>query len=122
MADVSERLLKLRPVTFRYKPSAAQGDKSVQYGLIAEEVAEVFPELVVFDKDGRPDAVKYQVLTPILLNELKLQKRQFAEQLNSQAAQNRELTERINTQAEQVRRLEAAVAALQASPQRNTQP
>ena len=70
MADASERLLKLRPVTFRYKKPNAQGEKPVQYGLIAEEVAEVFPELVVYNKEGKPETVAYHLLASLLLNEL----------------------------------------------------
>jgi hypothetical protein len=59
MAEASERLLKLRPVTFRYKQPNALGEKPIQYGLIAEEVAEVLPELVVRNKAGRPESVAY---------------------------------------------------------------
>ena len=46
------------------------GEKPIQYGLIAEEVAETFPELAVFNADGQPETVKYQDLTPLLLNEV----------------------------------------------------
>lgn len=42
MGDSSSRLLELRPVTFRYKQRYADGSKPIDYGLIAEEVAEVF--------------------------------------------------------------------------------
>ena len=70
MGSVSERLFALRPVTFRYKQAFEDGSKPVQYGLVAEEVAEVFPELVVNDKDGKPETVSYHVLATLLLNEL----------------------------------------------------
>ena len=70
LGAVSERLLGLRPVSFRYKEHAARGDTTPQFGLIAEEVAEVFPELVVYDARGRPETVKYHLLVPLLLNEL----------------------------------------------------
>jgi hypothetical protein len=70
MGDASERLFKLRPVKFHYKQPDANGNKPLQYGLIAEEVAEVFPELVVYNKDGRPETVAYQLLAGLLLNEL----------------------------------------------------
>jgi hypothetical protein len=76
MAGVSSRLRRLRPVTFRYTQAFSDGAKPVQFGLIAEEVAEVFPELVVRDDDGRPETVAYQNLSVLLLNELqRLQKR-----------------------------------------------
>ena len=52
MADMSAMLAKLRPVTFRYKQAQDDGAHPLQYGLIAEEVAEVFPDLAVFNEDG----------------------------------------------------------------------
>jgi hypothetical protein len=63
----SAALLSLRPVSFRYRTRA--GD-ALQFGLIAEEVAKVLPELVVHGSDGRPATVKYHLLAPLLLNEL----------------------------------------------------
>ena len=69
---VGERLQQLRPVTFRYKKSS-DGKNPVQYGLIAEEVAEVFPDLAVLNEDGQPETVKYHLLAPLLLNEVQEQ-------------------------------------------------
>ncbi len=71
MGDLTERLLELRPVVFRYKPEVQQGERPLEYGLIAEEVAEVFPDLVVYDEEGQPFTVKYHVLSSMLVNELK---------------------------------------------------
>jgi hypothetical protein len=71
MGDSSERLLKLRPVTFEYKQADEKGQKPKQYGLIAEEVAQVMPELVVYNQKGQPEAIAYEALAPLLLNELK---------------------------------------------------
>lgn len=70
MAGDSADILRLRPVTFRYKQPFTDGKKPLQYGLIAEEVAEVFPELVVNNADGQPETVKYHLLATLLLNEL----------------------------------------------------
>jgi len=84
MGDASANLLRLRPVTFRYKKPFDDGSKPVQYGLIAEEVAEIYPDLVVRNSDGQIETVKYQVLTPMLLNEIKKQQdqiRSFEERL-----------------------------------------
>src|SRR5579864_7010500 len=67
MGDISSDILSLRPDTFTLKDHE---DKSTQYGLIAEEVAEVFPGLVVNDKEGNPQTVKYHELPALLLNEL----------------------------------------------------
>ena len=74
MGDATARLLELRPVTFRYKQEQTlPGGQEVppEYGLIAEEVAEIFPDLVVYDEEGQPLTVKYHLLSAILLNELK---------------------------------------------------
>ncbi len=60
MGEVSDRLLKLRPVTFRYKQPDEDGNKPEQYGLIAEEVAKVMPELVVYNDNGQPETIAYR--------------------------------------------------------------
>ena len=69
MAERSRALAALRPVSFRYKEPFADGQKPIQFGLIAEQVAEVFPELVVIDEQGKPETVKYHLLSSLLLNE-----------------------------------------------------
>ncbi len=73
MGQASTSLMRLRPVTFRYKKEYDAGDHRLQYGLIAEEVAEVYPELVVHDDTGRVRTVIYQELNVMLLNELQKQ-------------------------------------------------
>lgn len=78
MGERTDRLLELRPVTFRYKRDGGT-DPNLRYGLIAEEVAEIYPELVVFDDQGRPETVKYQLLSSMLLNELQRQHGAIAE-------------------------------------------
>jgi hypothetical protein len=70
MGNSTSALMKLRPVTFLYKPQYAKGDRTRQYGLIAEEVAKVYPELVAYDKDGKPYTVRYQYIATMLLNEV----------------------------------------------------
>jgi hypothetical protein len=77
MTDASSRLFELRPVSFRYKQAYADGSKPQQYGLIAEEVAEVFPELAVRDADGQVETVHYETLNVLLLNELQKQQRRI---------------------------------------------
>ena len=78
MGDVSSGVLMLRPVTFRYKKPYTDGTKPIQYGLIAEEVAEVYPDLVTRSADGEIETVKYHVLVPMLLNELQKQAARIA--------------------------------------------
>ncbi len=70
MARASDNLLSLRPVIFRYKKAIEDDDRPIQYGLLAEEVAEVFPSLVVYNEHGEPETVKYHLLATLLLNEL----------------------------------------------------
>ena len=72
MREASDRLMKLRPVTFRYKEDA---DGIQQYGLIAEEVEKVYPELVIDNTDGKAETVEYQVLPAMLLNEVQKEHR-----------------------------------------------
>jgi trimeric autotransporter adhesin len=102
MGDASERLLKLRPVAFRYKKPNEAGEKPIQYGLIAEEVAEVFPELVVFNNDRQPETVAYQVLASLLLNEFQ-----------KEHALNEANTRQLAAQASQLDELKQQFAQLQ---------
>ena len=73
MNDASTIISQLRPVTFRYKLHGNTNDRPRQYGLIAEEVAEVAPELVARNAQGEIETVYYQHLTPMLLNEFQKQ-------------------------------------------------
>ncbi len=77
IGTASERLMKLHPVTFRYKQADEDGNTPEQYGLIAEEVAKVMPELVIYDEKGQPQTVAYQTLAPLLLNELQKEHKQM---------------------------------------------
>ena len=104
MGDTSDRLLKLHPVTFRYKQPDDGGQKPEQYGLIAEEVAKVMPELVVYNEKGQPETVAYQSLTPLLLNELQKEHSQLAtmesqlielKALRAEVAELRQVTEQL---------------------------
>jgi hypothetical protein len=103
MGDTSSKLFQLRPVNFFYKPEYDGGSHRLQYGLIAEEVETIYPEMVSYDNDGRIMTVKYQMLAPMLLNEVQ---KQNAE-LHSQQEENRRLEE-------QNRKLEDRLAALEA--------
>jgi hypothetical protein len=109
MGDASAALLKLRPVTFRYKQPYADGSKPIQYGLVAEEVAEVLPDLAVFTSDGSPETVKYHLLPALLLNELQGQQRTITRQENTIKSQ----AEHIAAQAEQMAALERRLSSLE---------
>jgi trimeric autotransporter adhesin len=94
--SLGARLLALRPVSFRYRDHPP--DAAIQYGLIAEEVAEVFPELVVYDDEGRPETVRYHLLSTLLLDELQ-----------RQAERSDDLTALVRVLAGRLDRLEGAM-------------
>ncbi len=93
MGESTDALMKLRPVTFLYKPEYANGERTLQYGLIAEEVAKVYPELVAYDNDGQPYSVRYQYLSTMLLNEVQKQYRRAEAAATVVAAQEQKISE-----------------------------
>ena len=72
-------MLKLRPVTFHYRNQPEESD-SIHFGLVAEEVDEVMPELVVHESTGEARTVRYHEMPAMLLNELQKQQRRIEEQ------------------------------------------
>jgi len=113
MGEASDRLYQLRPVTFRYKTADAQGQKPLQFGLVAEEVAEAFPDLVVPGKDGQPQTVAYHVLPAMLLNELQKEHREVLAQQEQLVAQGR-LIDDVNGKVAELAQLKQRVAELTA--------
>ena len=90
MGEASDGLMQLRPVTFHYKSEYAGGPRTRQYGLIAEEVAAVYPDLVFYDPQiGRPQTVAYHLVNAMLLNEVQKQHRRIKEQENTIQAQEK---------------------------------
>jgi len=72
MADASDGLMQLEPVTFRYKQAAPDGTQPLQYGLITEQAAAVYGT-GVYGKDGQVETLQYQQLPALLLNEIQKQ-------------------------------------------------
>ncbi len=103
MPDLSERLAQLRPVTFQYKSDPAG---IVQYGLIAEEVDKVCPELVIRDEAGRIQGVRYEELAPMLLNEIQREHGTIA----ALVADHQADSAKPEQQSEKIRSLEGKVA------------
>jgi hypothetical protein len=93
MGEASSRLMQLRPVTYRYTQAYADGSKPIDYGLIAEEVEQVYPDLVAHLKDGEVETVQYHKINAMLLNEVQKQHRQIGEQQSVMDTQQRELTD-----------------------------
>jgi trimeric autotransporter adhesin len=115
MGKASEAILALNPVTFHYKSDTTG---TSPFGLIAEEVAEVNPALVVQDKEGKPYTVRYDQVNAMLLNEFLKEHRKGEDQdlaisqLKSTLAQEQKTFEAKLAQQEQ------QIAALKADLQR----
>jgi hypothetical protein len=120
MGEASDVLLSLRPVTFRYKEEL-DPEKVPQFGLVAEEVEKVAPDLVVRDSDGKPYTVRYDAVNAMLLNELLKEHRKVEEQsktiaeLRSTIAQHAKgmeaLAAQLKKQSAQIQRVSAELAA-----------
>jgi len=113
MGAESDLLMKLRPVAFYYKPELDE-TQTRQYGLVAEEVAQVAPQLVVYDKDGAPQTVRYHFVNAMLLGAVQKQQRRIEEQ--ARALQKQQSTidlqqKEIQDLAERLDKLEAMLAA-----------
>jgi uncharacterized coiled-coil protein SlyX len=139
MDKASEAILALQPVTFRYKKDF-DSTGTAQFGLVAEDVAKVNPDLVVRDKEGKPYSVRYDQVNAMLLNEFLKERKKVEDQqetiaqlksdatkqeavtfeLKSTVAQQQKameiLTAQLREQAAQIQRVSAQLAA--ASPSR----
>jgi len=104
MNRASEAILALKPVTFRYKEEL-DPDKIPQFGLIAEEVEKVDPDLIVRDEDGKVMTVRYEAVNAMLLNEFLKEHRKVEEQ-GAHLAKQEEL---IREQQTQIKALTATV-------------
>jgi uncharacterized coiled-coil protein SlyX len=119
MDKASEAILALRPVSFRYKKEIdPQGIP--QFGLVAEEVEKVNPDLVVRDKEGKVNTVRYDQVNAMLLNEFLKEHRTVQEQGATIAELKKEvaaLTTTIKEQAAQIQRVSARIEASRPAPQ-----
>jgi uncharacterized coiled-coil protein SlyX len=117
MDRASEVILALKPVTFHYK-----SDKTgtPQFGLIAEQVAEVNPDLVVRDENGEVYTVRYDAVNAMLLNEFLKEHREVAE-LKSTVAEQRKgmeaMAAQLKEQAAQIQKVSAQLEASKPAPQ-----
>jgi hypothetical protein len=121
MDDASDTILALKPVTFHYKkdPNAIP-----QFGLVAEDVEAIDPDLVVRDKEGQANSVRYEAVNAMLLNEFLKEHRKVQEQetaitqlkkdFDSTIAQ---FTARLHEQAEQIQKVNAQLEANKPAPQ-----
>jgi hypothetical protein len=79
MDKASEAILALKPVTFRYKKEVDPG-RALSFGLIAEDVAKISPELITRDEENNPQTVRYEAINAMLLNEFLKEHRTVEEQ------------------------------------------
>jgi hypothetical protein len=124
MDKASEAILALKPVTFHYK---SDNTGMPQFGLIAEEVARVNPDLVVRDKNGEIYTVRYDAVNAMLLNEflkehkkVEQQQANIAELTSTVAQQQKEmevLTAQLKEQAAQIQRVSAQIETGKSAPQ-----
>src|ERR1041385_7100594 len=109
MDKASEVLLALTPVTFRYKKEL-DPTGTPRFGLVAEDVEKVSPNLVVHDKEGRPHSVRYDQVNAMLLNEFLKEHRTVQELQRRISDQEKCFQSKL---AEQQRQIEALTAGLQ---------
>ncbi len=117
MDKASEAILALKPVTFKYN---ADKNGRTQYGLIAEEVATVNPDLVVQHKDGEISTVRYEQVNAMLLNEF-LKEHKKVQNLETTVAQQAKgmevLTAQLREQAAQIQKVSAQLEVNKPAPQ-----
>jgi Chaperone of endosialidase len=111
MAANSEKLQLLRPVTFHLK---TEPEGALQYGLIAEEVDKVYPDLVIRNDAGQIEGVRYDELAPILLNEVQQQQKKLA----AQTSELGDLRQQFAELKELNRTMQVALMKLQAQEPR----
>ena len=114
MDQTSQAILGLQPVTFQYKSDPSG---TAQFGLIAEEVAKVNPDLVVRDAEGEIYTVRYDAVNAMLLNEFLKEHRKVEEQATTIAQQRKDFQASITkleaTVAQQRNRMDLLAAHLQ---------
>ena len=106
----SETLFALKPVTFRYKKDA-DPSQALSFGLIAEDVAKVSPELITRDEEGKPQTVRYEAVNAMLLNEF-LKEHRKNEQQESKIEQQEATIAQQQKQIEALTRLQKVSAQL----------
>ena len=113
MEQASETIFSLKPVTFRYKKEI-DPEGLPQFGLVAEDVEKVNPDLVVRDKQGKPYTVRYEAVNAMLLNEFLKEHSAFLEEQCKIEEQSREIQDQNATIAQLKNDFRATVARLTA--------
>ena len=119
MDKASEAILALKPVTFRYGHEL-DPDGIPQFGLVAEQVEKVNPDLVPRDEQGKPYSVRYEAVNAMLLNEFLKEHRKVEEQdgkIQKQEATIAELQKEIKILTAHLKEQEAALQKVSAQIQ-----
>lgn len=111
MDNASEAILALTPVTYRYKKEL-DPTGTWQFGLVAEDVERVNPDLVVHDKDGQPHSVRYDQINAMLLNEFLKEHKKVEAQHGKIEKQHATIAELRSTVAQQQKDFQATIARL----------
>src|SRR5439155_11717384 len=106
-----EAMLTLKPVTFSYKPEL-DPDGSPQFGLVAEQVERVNPDLVVRGEDGKVNTVRYEAVNAMLLNEFLKEHRQVEQQKAGLAEMKSVVSKQEELIAKQQKQIEALTATV----------
>jgi hypothetical protein len=112
MDRASEAILALKPVIFRYKQEL-DPDGIPQFGLVAEEVEKVNPNLVVRGEDGKVITVRYEAVNAMLLNEFLKEHSQVQQLQATVARQQKEIAAQHATAAQQQKQIEALTATVE---------
>jgi hypothetical protein len=112
MDKASEAVLALKPVTFRYKQEL-DPDRIPQFGLVAEEVEKVNPDLVIRGEDGKVMTVRYEAVNAMLLNEFLKEHRKVEEQKAGLAEVKSTVSKQEAIIAQQQKEIEALTATVQ---------
>jgi len=119
MDKASESIFALNPVTFHYK-KAIDANGTPQFGLVAEQVAKVNPDLVVRGHDGKPYTVRYEAVNAMLLNEFLKEHRTVEKQqatIALQESQIKALTASVREQGAQIQKVSAQLEMIKPAPQ-----
>jgi len=116
MGKTSETLFALNPVTFRYKKEIDSAGTS-QFGLVAEEVEKMNPDLVVRDKEGKPYSVRYDQVNAMLLNEFLKEHRKVEELTKQFQAANAQHQKQIDALTAGLQKVSAQLEAGKPAPQ-----
>jgi uncharacterized coiled-coil protein SlyX len=111
MDQASDVIFALKPVSFRYKEEIDRSH-ALSFGLIAEEVAEISPELITRDTDGRPQTVRYEAVNAMLLNEFLKEHHTVQEQGATIAELKKEIADLVATVKEQAAQIQKVNARL----------